>query len=133
MPQVWEIKRIHALLNSLGWMERKFDILHGYGVSSTKDLNYSQTKDLLRWLESEHNSHLKRMRGTVIHYLCIMPGYAFTTPDNRPDYAKINKFIQELGSTNPKRKPLLELYSKELVAVVTQVKAMYRKEVARRR
>ena len=82
---------------------------------------------------AEMNARRKKMRAKVIHYLCLM-GYTKPSKDNTkmvPDYVRINAFIQEIGSRNPKGKILNYLYENELRDVLVQVEAMYRKELGR--
>lgn len=81
----------------------------------------------------EMNARRKKMRGKIIHYLCLM---GMTKPDMAKggmvaDYDRINDFIMNIGSRNPKKKILNYLYDDELQAVLSQVEAMYRKELKR--
>jgi hypothetical protein len=72
------------------------------------------------------NDKRKRMRGVIIHHLCLL-GYVL--PNGKPDYDRINRFIQNIGANNPRKVILNFLYLNELPAVVTQVKEMYKKEL----
>lgn len=73
------------------------------------------------------------MRGKIIHYLCLMGMTELSADKTKmvPDYDRINAFIQEIGSRNPKGKILNYLYEDELQSVLVQVEAMYRKELGR--
>lgn len=70
----------------------------------------------------------RKMRGKIIHYLCMM---GFTTATNRPDFNRINEFVENIGNRNPKKKILNFLYEKELQEVLVQVEQMYRKELGK--
>ena len=74
------------------------------------------------------NEARKKMRGKVIHYLCLL---GYVDKNDKPDYERINNFIVNIGPRNPKKKILNYLYLEELNAVLTQVEAMYRHELSR--
>lgn len=71
---------------------------------------------------------LRRMRGKVIHYLCLL---GYTDDSGQADYGRINEFIVNIGSRNPRRVILNYLYKDELLAVLNQVEAIYKKETGR--
>jgi hypothetical protein len=71
---------------------------------------------------------VKRMRGKVIHYLCLM---GMVKEDGTADYDRINAFVKHLGSNNPRGVILNFLYERELPAVVTQIEKMYAAELRR--
>ena len=82
---------------------------------------------------AEMNARRKKMRAKVIHYLCLM-GFTKPNADKEKmvaDYDRINAFIQEIGSRNPRGKILNYLYESELKDVLVQVEAMYRKELGK--
>ncbi|WP_420581965.1 hypothetical protein [Reichenbachiella sp.] len=68
----------------------------------------------------------RKMRGKIIHYLCQI---GYTTKANKPDYTRINSFVQNIGSRNPRKVILNFLYANELNEVLNQVEQMYRKEL----
>ena len=82
---------------------------------------------------AEMNARRKKMRGKIIHFLCLMGMTKPSTDKSKSvaDYDRINAFIQEIGSRNPRGKILNYLYEDELKAVLNQVEAMYRKELER--
>lgn len=80
-------------------------------------------------LQKELNDARKKMRGKIIHLLCLL-GYVDENGD--ADYDRINQFVINIGSNNPKKKILNYLYKEELQAVLNQVEKMYIKETCRR-
>lgn len=116
-------------MNQLGWKDRYFEVLKPYGVTSFKYLSAQRQEELVDYLSSEWKSRSKRPRGSVIHYLCIMPGYDFKTFTGEPHYEMIDAFVMGLGANNPNKKPLNKLTLSELNKVVTQVKAMYNRQL----
>lgn len=70
----------------------------------------------------------KKMRGKITHYLCLL---GYTDNKDKPDWQRIDKFIVNIGSRNPRKVILNYLYPEELKAVLTQVEAMYKKELNR--
>lgn len=129
-------KRLHALLTQLGLMEHKAELVREYSSinsNSSKDLQYNEAQSLIKHLErmapapKPKEDPRRKMRAKVIHYLCLM-GY---TKGEQPDYDRINKFIVNIGSNNPRKVILNYLYEKELLPVVNQVEAMYKHEVKR--
>jgi hypothetical protein len=133
-------KRLHALLGQLGLMEHKADLVREYSATnsiSSKDLTYTEAQSLINHLERTASSKPKpkakedprrKMRAKVIHYLCLM---GYTTNGDQPDYERINKFIINIGSNNPRKVILNFLYEKELLPVLNQVEAMYKHEIKR--
>lgn len=72
----------------------------------------------------------KKMRGSIIFYLCKI---GYTLKDGKADYPRINEFVVNIGSNNPRKVILNYLYHDELVAVLTQVQQMYLKELSRQK
>lgn len=132
-------KKLHALLGQLGLMDHKAELVREYSSinsNSSKDLLWNEAQSLIKHLErmtnTKSNSKPKedprrKMRGKIIHYLCLM---GYTTGD-KPDVERINKFIVNIGTRNPRKVILNFLYEKELQQVLTQVEAMYLNEVKR--
>ena len=69
------------------------------------------------------------MRGKILAIL-IQMGY--TLPDGTPDYARINGFIQNIGSRNPRKAILNFLYKDELALVLIQVEEYQKHEIQRK-
>ncbi len=70
----------------------------------------------------------KKMRGKITHYLCLL---GYTDNHGKPDWQRIDKFIINIGSRNPRKVILNYLYPNELKEVLTQVETMYKREVKR--
>jgi hypothetical protein len=123
------LKRFYYLINQLGWRDRVLELLKPYGATSFNNLGAQHQEELADQLSTEWKTRSKRPRSAVIHYLCIMPGYEFKTAAGDPNYEKIDAFVKSLGSTNPKKKELNKLTLQELNKVVSQVKAMYARQL----
>lgn len=125
-------KRLHALLNMLNLMEMKADLVRQYTngrTLSTKDMDNVEALALIHALDGEREQRSKAMRGKIIHYLCLL---GMTKPDGSADYERINNWVQNrTGSRNPRKKKLLYLTPKELLAVLTQVEVWYKKELVK--
>jgi hypothetical protein len=71
-----------------------------------------------------------KMIGKIVHYLSLL---GYVKKDGTADNARINEFIQNIGSNNPRKVILPFLFEKELKPIVTQVEARYRNEMARKK
>lgn len=125
MPTSFTVRRIHALLASAGLMDQKQNILAGFGVASTSDLERLDAEALIQYLTDQRKARCQPMRNAIIHHLALM-GY---TSGQKPDYDRINNFIKSIGANNPKKKHLNQLSYQELHKVTTQVKAMYQNHI----
>jgi hypothetical protein len=67
-----------------------------------------------------------KMRGKILHLLGV---YGMIQANGNLDYNRIDSYIRNIGSNNPKKYPLKWLGTKELLAVLNQVNAMVRKEL----
>ena len=111
-------------LNQLGWQDRYIEILKPHGVTSVKHLSAQKMEEVVDGLKSEWSSRSKRPRGTVIHYLCIMPNYEYKTASGDPNYEKIDQWtLSKFG------KELNRLSLPELNKAVSAVKQWYGKEL----
>lgn len=124
--------RYHLLLKECGLGEDdKEALLYSFSdgrATSSTELEPAEAKALLKFLQDRHSEMCKKMRGKIIHYLCLL---GYVNSNDTPDWDRINAFIVDLGSNNPRRVILNFLYHSELPAVVTQVEAMYRNETKR--
>lgn len=125
-------KRLHALLHMLNLMEQKADLVRQYTngrTLSTREMDNVEALALIHALEGDREQRSKAMRGKIIHYLCLL---GMTLEDGSPNYDRINGWVQNrTGSRNPRKKKLLYLTPAELLAVLTQVEAWYKKELVK--
>ncbi|WP_443937073.1 hypothetical protein [Pedobacter sp. MW01-1-1] len=77
---------------------------------------------------SEAYPERKKMRGKIIHELCLL---GYVDKNGKPDFNRIDRFIVNIGSRNPRKVILNYLYPNELKAVLNQVETMYKKELNR--
>lgn len=118
--------KLHALLTQMQLNGHKKDLILAFteGRSeSSKDLTVLEAKQLIQHLENQNNEKCLQTRKNIAHYLALE---GFVTDENKPDYDRINKFIVNIGSNNPKKKELLFLNPSELNKVCTQVIEMYK-------
>ncbi len=125
-----QIRRTYQLFDAHGFTkQQQLEAIHKkYAKTRVKDLGFDEAREFITHLDLELQKSLRKSRGTVIHYLCLL---GFTTTQDTPDYDRINAFVVNIGSNNPRKKILNFLYANELNKVVTQVKAMYSKEMKR--
>lgn len=147
-----QIRKIHAQLHKLGMMDEKRAIIMQWSTNnspSSKDLTFNDARGLISWLNSRvsersasskkrpvvprnkaENANAKRqpMRNKIIHYLCML---GYTDPGGRPDYERINNYIKNIGSRNPRKVILNYLWYEELIEVLNQVEERYKKEAAK--
>jgi len=125
-------RRYHLLIKECGLGEDDKEVLlHSFSdgqATSSTNLTPAQAKALLGYLQARHSEMCKKMRGKIIHYLCLL---GYVNGDDTADWDRINAFIVDIGRNNPRRVILNFLYLSELPAVVTQVEAMYRNETKR--
>lgn len=112
------------LLNQLGWKDRYYEVLKPHGVTSIKYLSPQKMDEVVDGLSAEWKSRSKRPRGTVIHYLCIMPNYSYKTAAGEPNYEKIDEWVKSKFN-----KELNKLTLQELNKAVSAVKGWYGKEL----
>jgi len=121
-------RRLHVLLSQLNLMEGKPAMVEAYTAgrtASSKEMTDAEALALITSLERERDDRSKKMRGKVLHYLALL---GYTTASGDLDYARINRFIENIGARNPNKKKLLYLSPGELRNVLTQVEAIYKKE-----
>ncbi len=102
---------------------------------SLRTLNREEFNSFIKDLKTTYNigdtdamEAKRKSIKTAVHYLCLM---GMTTGNDRPDLDRINRFVENIGSNNPRKVTLNYLSPGELNKVVTQIKAMYQKEVSR--
>lgn len=123
-------KRIHGLLNQLGWMEQKMNLVRSFTndrTASSSEMTNIEANKLMDHLQKEVDRMLRPMRNKVIHYMCLI-GY---TIGENPDLKRIDVFIKNIGSRNPNKKGLYRLSKAELRDVLNQVEQRFKKELNR--
>ena len=124
-----ENRRFHLLLKECGMDEEvKRSLVYQFSdgrSTSSKELSQGEAWALLRYLQDQHSNLCRKMRGKIIHYLCLL---GFVVGNDQADWTRIDGYIEQMGSNNPRKVRLNFLYLSELPKVVTQVEAMYRKE-----
>lgn len=124
------MRKLHALLNELGMMEQKATLIYGITNSRTgsaKGLTQQEADALCNSLQGEKDASLTKMRGKIIHQLCLL---GYVKEDGKADYDRINYWIKnKTGKNNPKGKTLHQLKVNEVLAVLNQVDARFRNEL----
>lgn len=127
-----DLRTYHLLLKECGLGEDdKLALLQSFSegnATSSTELEPAEAQALLKYLKEVHAQKCKPMRGKIIHYLTLL---GYVTGNDTPDWKRIDEFIKNIGSNNPRKVILNYLYASELPAVVTQVQAMYRNESKR--
>lgn len=101
-------------------------------TQSTKELTLAECNRLLEYMAGEAAKQQKgreKMRNKIIHLLCTLAQTPMVDEQGKADYERINAYIQEIGSNNPKKKILNYLYYNELLPVLNQVEAMHTKQL----
>lgn len=118
---------IYALLDRLKIKDLKDDLVSQYTnmrTTHTSDMVIDEASELIKKLRKDLEDKVKPIRGKIIYYLCM---YGMKTPDDKPDYKRINEFIQGIGSRNPEKRPLYDLWPEEALSILNQVEAMVKK------
>lgn len=125
-----QMRRIHALLSELDVHDMRGTFVQGVTNDRTddiKDISHTEANLLIKGLMELREERVNKMRGKIIYYLCT---YGMTNHAGQPDYTRINKFIRNIGSNNPKKKKLYYLSPTEMRGCLNQVEAMVKKEFA---
>lgn len=124
-------KRIHGLLADLRWTEAKEDLVLQFTeerTSRSSEMDVDEAATLITFLELEKERRCKRMRGKIIHLLCV---YGMTKEDGTADYDRINAYVREIGSRNPEKKNLFYLTATQTHDVLNQIESMVKKELSK--
>ena len=119
-----QIGMIHGLLEKLNWLENKhwhLQQITGKKMGFTY-LTVSDGAKIIDVLKYNLKVKGKKTRGKIIHYLCLA---GMVDSKGSADWKRINNFVQNIGSNNPKKRRLHELGLNELNAVCTQVEQLY--------
>ncbi len=128
-------RKMWSLANELGYTTEDMSALaYSYSnerTASTKELTLSECNKLLEYMAGEATKQKKgrdKMRKKIIHLLCTLAQTPMVDAVGNADYERINAYVQNIGSNNPKKKILNYLYYDELLPVLNQVEAMYKKQ-----
>lgn len=114
------------MLTDLKLMDMKAEIISSVTegrTSHSSELTHLEANLVIRKLQEIKEDRVGRMRNKIVHLLCL---YGMTEA-GQPDYPRINKYIQNIGSRNPRRKKLYNLSPGEMRNVLTQVEIMVNK------
>lgn len=120
-----QIKKIHTLLNNIGALEDKKEIVYAFTngrTESTKELSLSEARELIQQLA--HNEPSEKHRKAIV-YLAYKAGiiYGSTKEDYQMNRAKLNMFLRERGTV---KKDLEKMSLQELKQVHRQFEAIVR-------
>lgn len=137
-------KRLIAILRKLNLFDDRASIIHSFtagraqGITSLGEgdaralcghlqSQNPKPKTPSQWVPGQHvPEHVRgswsRMRAKVIALLASPP--MNWTVNQKPDYARIDRYIQEIGSNNPEKKKLSYLTYDEMLNVLKQVEQM---------
>ena len=120
-----QIKKIHILLNNIGALEDKKEIIYAFTngrTESTKDLSLNEARELIQQLA--HNEPSEKHRKAIV-YLAYKASiiYGSTKEDYQMNRAKLNMFLRERGTV---KKDLEKMNLQELKQVHRQFEAIVR-------
>lgn len=121
-------KAMHSLLHQLGLMDQKKDLVEqctNGRTSSSREMSRDEADYMVRILQAQKKERTGKQIGKIIHLLSLL---GYVRADGTPDYTRINTFIRNIGSRNPRGVNLNYLTVQELNQVVTQVEQIYKKE-----
>ena len=132
MPR--DYKQFFAICKHYGWdyKDKVAEFTDGRteSLSSLSDGEYHQLLTQVQRFnpspQQGFNEERKKMRGKITHYLCLL---GYVDPQGKPDWNRIDRYIVNIGSRNPRKVILNYLYTDELKKVLTQVETMYKKEL----
>lgn len=125
-------KKIHAMLTDLKNHVSKDEVVSTVTDGRTRSLKgvtYLEGNLIIKMLTGLQEEARKKMRGSIIYHLCT--GMGMTDRNGDADWTRINRFIQGIGSRNPRKKKLFNLSIGEMRDVLTQVQMMVKKELRR--
>lgn len=122
----YKLKQIHRLSKETGIHIDTAIVAITKDKKSIETLTDVQINLVLKYLMDALRNQKRPMQRKVIHLLCL---YGMTTTDSKPDMTRIDRFIRNIGSRNPRAKGLYSLNHKELHDVLNQVDRMVSKEI----
>lgn len=129
MDKKQKIKVFHALLANLGMMGFKEDMLSGYGVESTLELEDFELDELIARLRktqqerlqiNESEESIRHLRSIVLTILQRMGVYK-----TNDDWSHVNRYLLEPRICG---QLLFELREQELRALIKKLRGIERKE-----
>ena len=117
---------IHALLAQMEISEQKANIVSGSTggrTGSSSELSYWEASDLIKSLKGQKRAMLGKMQGKVISYLKLC---GYVKANGQEDLERINAFVANIGTNNPRKKGVWDLRKSELLAVLNQVETRYK-------
>lgn len=126
-----KVKIIYSLLSQLGMQSVKEKLVSDCTDGRTTHVSEMQNHEanlLIRHLQQVREDRVVQMRKKIIHNLCL---YGMTDQAGKPDYNRIDLYIQNIGSRNSGKKRLLYLSPKEMLDVLNQVTAMVKKTLSK--
>jgi hypothetical protein len=122
LEQNRELHRLLALVDQEAFKEELVSSFTGQRTTSSSKMLYTECEALIKHLKAEDEKMHGKSRRAILHQLQLL-GW---------DYKRIDVFIKNIGSNNPKKKHLTNLGGADLNAIVTQVKQLYVKETAKK-
>lgn len=120
-----QIAKIHVLLNQLGIIDQKKDIVAGISdgrTDSTKELTMEEARLLIMNLsEYDPKERIKSLIFSLAYQAGII--YGSSADDKKMNAAKLNLFIRERGAV---KKELKDMNYQELIKVHRQFEAIVR-------
>jgi hypothetical protein len=118
-----QITKLHVLLNQLGWINDKKEIISNYTnarTESSKDLSFDEAKYLIQQIcEHDPRERLKSLVFSLAYRAGII--YGSSNDDKKINAAKLNLFLLERGAV---KKELNKLTYAELIKVHRQFEAI---------
>lgn len=118
-----QIAKIHVLLNNLGILDQKAEIVYNITegrTESSKELTVDEARRLITNLaEFDPNERLKSLIFSLAYQAGII--YGDTNDDKKMNAAKLNLFLKERGAV---KLELNQMHYKELVKVHRQFEAI---------
>lgn len=119
-------RTFYALLNGMGIMDRKDEILSGYGVESSKDLTDDQLQQLVHRLKDEqqsrNESRVKTRRSVILRLLTDIGVYYVI--EGEPKYGCWGRVNAFLSSPKIAGRELYKLSEVELIALERKLRTM---------
>lgn len=118
-----QLQKLHVLLNNLGLIDQKADIVHNMTngrTESSKELTTDEARRLITNLaEYDPNERLKGLIFSLAYQAGII--YGDTPEDKKMNAAKLNLFLKERGAV---KLELNQMHYKELVKTQRQFEAI---------